>query len=106
MCIRDSSDSVEQVRGLTESLRKLCLHHPVIAVDQEGGRVVRTASCLLYTSNLVGRSGAAGGLVTGAQFYKALRKDTRAEARKLDEIAEALETNVQMKGIKIAVICG
>lgn len=35
--------------------------------------------------NLVGRSGAAGGLVTGAQFYKALRKDTRAEARKLDE---------------------
>lgn len=30
-------DSVEQVRGLTESLRKLCLHHPVIAVDQEGG---------------------------------------------------------------------
>lgn len=25
---------------------------------------------------------------------------------KLDEIAEALETNVQMKGIKIAVICG
>ena len=24
----------------------------------------------------------------------------------LDEIAEALETNVQMKGIKIAVICG
>ena len=26
--------------------------------------------------NLVGRSGAAGGLVTGAQFYKALRKDT------------------------------
>ncbi len=37
-------DSVEQVRGLTESLRKLCLHHPVIAVDQEGGRVIRTAS--------------------------------------------------------------
>ena len=35
--------------------------------------------------NLVGRSGAAGALVTGAQFYKALRKDTRAEARKLDE---------------------
>ena len=35
--------------------------------------------------NLVGWSGAAGGLVTGAQFYKALRKDTRAEARKLDE---------------------
>ena len=35
--------------------------------------------------NLVGRSGAAGGLVTGAQFYKALRKDTRMEARKLDE---------------------
>lgn len=35
--------------------------------------------------NLVGQGGAATGLVTGAQFYKALRKDTRAEARKLDE---------------------
>lgn len=35
--------------------------------------------------NLVGQGGAASGLVTGAQFYKALRKDTRVEARKLDE---------------------
>lgn len=35
--------------------------------------------------NLVGQGGAASGLVTGTQFYKALRKDTRAEARKLDE---------------------
>lgn len=35
--------------------------------------------------NLVGQGGAATGLVTGAQFYRALRKDTRVEARKLDE---------------------
>lgn len=34
---------------------------------------------------LVGRGDAAGGVVTGAQFYKALRNDTRLEARKLDE---------------------
>lgn len=34
---------------------------------------------------LVGKSGGAGGVVTGAQFYRALRQDTRAEARKLDE---------------------
>lgn len=32
--------------------------------------------------NLAGKG---GGAVTGGQFYRALRKDTRAEARKLDE---------------------
>lgn len=41
-------DSVEQVRRLTETLRKLCRHHPVIAMDQEGGRVVRTAALGLH----------------------------------------------------------
>ena len=34
---------------------------------------------------MVGKSGADGVLVTGAQFYKALRKNTREEMRKLDE---------------------
>lgn len=36
--------SLEQARALTDSLRRLCRHHPIIAMDQEGGRVVRTAS--------------------------------------------------------------
>lgn len=35
--------------------------------------------------NMVGKGGADGVLVTGAQFYKALRKNTRDEMRKLDE---------------------
>ena len=58
-------DSVEQVRGLTESLRKLCLHHPVIAVDQEGGRVVRTASLGLNLPSpaSLARLGSVGGIV-------------------------------------------
>lgn len=38
----------------------------------------------LYT-HLAGKGGPSGGVVTGAQFYRALRKDTRVEARKLDE---------------------
>lgn len=38
----------------------------------------------LYT-HLAGKGGTSGGVVTGAQFYRALRKDTRVEARKLDE---------------------
>lgn len=33
-----------QTRSLTDSLKTLCHHHPIIAVDQEGGRVVRTAA--------------------------------------------------------------
>lgn len=37
-------ESVEQVRRLAARLRELSNHHPVIAVDQEGGRVVRTAA--------------------------------------------------------------
>lgn len=37
-------ESVEQVRRLAARLRELSVHHPVIAVDQEGGRVVRTAA--------------------------------------------------------------
>ncbi len=37
-------ESLTQVRALTERLRILCRHHPVIAIDQEGGRVVRTAA--------------------------------------------------------------
>lgn len=37
-------ESVEQTRGLTESLRKVSHHMPIIAIDQEGGRVVRTSA--------------------------------------------------------------
>lgn len=37
-------ESVEQVRALTSHLRSLCFHHPIIAMDQEGGRVVRTGA--------------------------------------------------------------
>lgn len=69
-------DSVEQVRGLTESLRKLCLHHPVIAVDQEGGRVVRTASLGLNLPSpaSLARLGSVGGIVElGAVTALALR---------------------------------
>lgn len=32
----------EQTRSLTDCLRSLCDHNPIIAIDQEGGRVVRT----------------------------------------------------------------
>ena len=69
-------DSVEQVRGLTESLRKLCLHHPVIAVDQEGGRVVRTASLGLNLPSpaSLARLGSGGGVgELGAVTALALR---------------------------------
>ena len=69
-------DSVEQVRGLTETLRKLCLHHPVIAVDQEGGRVVRTASLGLNLPSpaSLARLGSVGGIVElGAVTALALR---------------------------------
>ncbi len=40
-------ETVGQVRALTEQLRTLSRHHPVIAIDQEGGRVVRTAALRL-----------------------------------------------------------
>ena len=52
-----------QTRQLTDSLRELCEDTPLIAIDNEGGRVWRTApflpafpsatvlSCLLYTSD-------------------------------------------------------
>lgn len=36
-------ETPEQTRELTDNLRALCRHTPVIAIDQEGGRVVRTA---------------------------------------------------------------
>ena len=35
-------ESPEQVRALTDSLRELCDSPPIIAIDQEGGRVTRT----------------------------------------------------------------
>lgn len=69
-------DSVEQVRNLTETLRKLCRHHPVIAVDQEGGRVVRTASLGLNLPSpaSLARSGGFNGIVElGAVTAMALR---------------------------------
>ena len=34
--------SPEQTRALTDSLRALHTHEPIIAIDQEGGRVTRT----------------------------------------------------------------
>lgn len=34
--------SPEQVRALTDSLREICTDTPIIAIDQEGGRVTRT----------------------------------------------------------------
>lgn len=68
--------SVEQVRELTETLRKLCRHHPVIAIDQEGGRVVRTAALglnLPSTASLARRSGFNGIVELGAVTALALR---------------------------------
>lgn len=35
-------ESPEQIRELTDSLRELCDEPPIIAIDQEGGRVTRT----------------------------------------------------------------
>ena len=35
-------DTPEQVRALTDSLREICEIPPIIAIDQEGGRVTRT----------------------------------------------------------------
>lgn len=35
-------ESPEQVRSLTDSLREICDQPPIIAIDQEGGRVTRT----------------------------------------------------------------
>jgi beta-N-acetylhexosaminidase len=36
--------SAQQTRRLTDDLRKLCAVDPIIAIDQEGGRVVRTSA--------------------------------------------------------------
>lgn len=69
-------DSVGQVRRLTETLRRLCRHHPVIAMDQEGGRVVRTASLGLELPSpaSLARSGGFNGIVElGAVTALALR---------------------------------
>lgn len=51
--------SVEQTRSLTARLYSLCRHHPVIAIDQEGGRVVRTAALGLHlpSPSMLARSG-------------------------------------------------
>lgn len=68
--------SVEQVRRLTETLRKLCRHHPVIAMDQEGGRVVRTAALglnLPSPASLARRNGFNGIVELGAVTALALR---------------------------------
>jgi beta-N-acetylhexosaminidase len=35
--------SPEQVRKLTDDLRELCMDEPILGIDQEGGRVTRTA---------------------------------------------------------------
>lgn len=69
-------DSVDQVRALTQTMRKLCRHHPVIAVDQEGGRVVRTASLGLNLPSpaSLARCGGFNGIVElGAVTVLALR---------------------------------
>lgn len=68
--------SVGQVRRLTDTLRRLCLHHPVIAVDQEGGRVVRTASLdlnLPAPSSLVWSGDFSGAVELAAVTALALR---------------------------------
>lgn len=53
--------SPEQVRALTDQLRELCMYEPLIAVDQEGGRVCRTASFApsLPSAEVLGRAGMA-----------------------------------------------
>lgn len=37
-------ESCSQVCALTARLRELCTHEPIISIDQEGGRVIRTAA--------------------------------------------------------------
>jgi beta-N-acetylhexosaminidase len=36
-------ESPQQVRKLTDDLRELCMDEPILGIDQEGGRVTRTA---------------------------------------------------------------
>lgn len=68
--------SVEQVGRLTARLRELSAHHPVIAVDQEGGRVVRTAALglnLPSPASLARRGGFSGVVELASVTAVALR---------------------------------
>ncbi len=52
-------ETARQTRELTDSLRALCHHTPIISIDQEGGRVVRTTALGLElpSASQVRRSG-------------------------------------------------
>lgn len=63
-------ESMAQLRALTDHLRSLTNHHPIIAIDQEGGRVVRTAALGLNlpSASAVAASGDRDGVVQLAEI--------------------------------------
>jgi beta-N-acetylhexosaminidase len=67
--------SAEQTRQLTDGLRQLCLDEPILAIDQEGGRVTRTKDIApsLPSANAFAAKddpllSARGGVLTGDQL--------------------------------------
>lgn len=63
-------ESMTQLRTLTDHLRSLTNHHPIIAIDQEGGRVVRTTALGLHlpSASAIAASGDSDGVVQLAEI--------------------------------------
>lgn len=73
-------DTALQTRELTARLRELCAHTPVIAIDQEGGRVVRTSAL-------------------GLEFPSARSLRQAAQPALIDETASLISQSLLMLGI-------
>lgn len=75
-------ESIEQTRRLTDTLREISRHTPIIAIDQEGGRVVRTASL-------------------GLELPSARTLAETGDSRLIVEMADLVATSLRLLGINL-----